>query len=196
MFELDDIGECYFAALIDGLRLINEKEKEKGLAFCSVKADADALVHYVRRKGQILVKIMQTQGHIRWTDEEKQQVADRFKELYPDAITIQDADLALAQEVLPTHRRYGVAAYSVKVALKTLLGMDPKPGRGRGGGPRRPLKNSKKNSKPALNGASPVVVQDDDPYVETLAKQIASATLVTAVEALRLAAEKLKNTSF
>lgn len=53
--ELNEIEVCYFAALIHALRLIDEKAREKGVQVLTV--DGDALVHYVRAKGDELVAL-------------------------------------------------------------------------------------------------------------------------------------------
>lgn len=53
--QLTEVGICYFAALIDGLRLIDEKAAEFGVPVEQV--DYDALVHYVRVKGDRLVAL-------------------------------------------------------------------------------------------------------------------------------------------
>lgn len=48
--RLTEIESCYVAALIDGLRLIDEKEQERGAKL--VDPDWNALVHYVAEKGK------------------------------------------------------------------------------------------------------------------------------------------------
>ena len=47
---ITEIGMCYFAALIEGLRLINEHAKDR--RDLAEHFDAGALVHYVQVKGQ------------------------------------------------------------------------------------------------------------------------------------------------
>jgi hypothetical protein len=47
--ELSEIGICYFAALIEGLRLINAKAAERKLDVS--RLDYSPLIHYVRVKG-------------------------------------------------------------------------------------------------------------------------------------------------
>lgn len=54
-FQLSDKELCYFAALIHGLRLINEKEAEKGIRLHSV--DALPLIIYVSKMGDHLYKL-------------------------------------------------------------------------------------------------------------------------------------------
>lgn len=55
--ELNDIQLCYFAALIDALRLINEKERERPGSFNDKDFDASAIAEYVRTKGDMIVQL-------------------------------------------------------------------------------------------------------------------------------------------
>lgn len=55
-FTLTPFEMCYFAALCHGLRLINEKANERGETV-EVSNACDALIRYVRRKGDELVKL-------------------------------------------------------------------------------------------------------------------------------------------
>lgn len=55
--ELNEIQLCYFSALIDGLRLINEKELELPGSINDKDFNANALIHYVRVKGDKIVAL-------------------------------------------------------------------------------------------------------------------------------------------
>ncbi len=53
--ELSDVAMCYFAALIEGLRLINEKCADR--PDLEENFDAGALVQYVQVKGQQIAQL-------------------------------------------------------------------------------------------------------------------------------------------
>lgn len=129
-FELDDIGNCYFAALIYGLRLISEKEEEMGLYPGSSFVDADALADFVSTKGDMLVKhlIMEeekTKQRLIWTDAEVKKVAQEFRRLYPlaDVITkrLPHGSLEAAQLALPSDRRREHFSFTVTNAIKLAI---------------------------------------------------------------------------
>lgn len=50
--KLTPIQSCYFAALIDGLRVVDERARDSGTSTISSSAIADALVSYVRTRPQ------------------------------------------------------------------------------------------------------------------------------------------------
>lgn len=56
--KLNDVQLCYFAALIEGLRLIDEKARELK---ADPEIDATALEHFVRRKGDRLLQLHQVE---------------------------------------------------------------------------------------------------------------------------------------
>lgn len=197
--EIDDIGMCYFAALINGLRVINEKEADMGLPLGAIEVDGNALADYVAAIGDQQVQYMQTEteARIRWTPEERELVADEFKRHFPDAVTVTDNSFFTAQVVLPPERRYKSLSYSVKKGLMDVLGFKPQ-GRGvyqRGGVEKATrIKPKQETPKPQSNGAKPPIAEpseEGDEFAESLSKQIARAVLVTCISALRLAANKL-----
>jgi HNH endonuclease len=54
---LNDVETCYFAALIDGLSLINERAQTRKVR--RVSLDANALIDYVQTKGQQILTALQ-----------------------------------------------------------------------------------------------------------------------------------------
>lgn len=59
--QINEIGMCYFAALIEGLRLINETAADR--PSLAENFDANALVHFTRTKGQQIIDALYP-GHL------------------------------------------------------------------------------------------------------------------------------------
>lgn len=63
--KLNDVQLCYFAALIEGLRLIDEKARELNI---DPEIDTIALEHFIRRKGDRLLQLYQVEPPARPVD--------------------------------------------------------------------------------------------------------------------------------
>lgn len=129
-FELDPIGECYFAALVYGLSLIAEKEADLGLERGSADLDGAALVDFVRRKGDRLVHLMSTENrvrgpYIRWTEEEMQAVASELVRQFPEVSKFGPEHFQRAQSILPSARRRTNWNYGITTKLRALATSKP-----------------------------------------------------------------------
>lgn len=77
--ELNEVGLCYFAALIERLRVISEKEEDLGIP--AQRIDCTALIQYVRVKGDRLVAL-------HYGLRENPDAVKRLKDVWPKAEVI------------------------------------------------------------------------------------------------------------
>ncbi|CAN5459245.1 hypothetical protein BH20VER3_BH20VER3_00570 [soil metagenome] len=177
MDEFDETALCYFAALIEGLRLVIDKERDLGLEPGSVALDSDALVHFVSRKGDRLVQLMSANEngakgpYIRWTEQEMELVAAELAR-HP-------GDYERAQEVLPAARRRPTFNPLMKEKLTRRL---PSPS----------VAVAPVVTSPAARNGSALSPRPSDELTDVLATQIAAAVTEMAVKALCAAADKLR----
>jgi hypothetical protein len=186
-FQLDPIGECYFAALIYGLRIINEKEADRGMVPGSTPLDVDALVHFVRRKGDVLVHHMSLETGVRWTREEVELVATECARLFPGETKFTTEHAFQAQQILPEDRRKSEKQFFRPLLLK--LGGVQLPKRRAAGSARLPL--VARNGHQDISALPPTIGLPDS-LIDVLSEQVVAGLLAFNVKVLEAAAERLR----